>query len=168
TAPGSWSSERGVRPTRWPNRTEIRRRSDSGAGARGSASSAAPHSPQKRSAGSFAAPQAGQARASGAPQFEQNFRPARFSVPQAEQVMAQLTVICNGRAGKAGTASRSASQATPRSARPGQPDEAVRSPNEDLAAVEDVIGARVGANPACVAEHRVDVEPGRGVAVERG
>jgi hypothetical protein len=33
----------------------------------------------------LAAPQDGHATASGAPQFEQNFRPTRFSVPQAEQ-----------------------------------------------------------------------------------
>jgi hypothetical protein len=50
--------------------------------------SAVAHSPQKRSPGSFAAPQFGQITASGAPQFEQNFRPSRFSVPQRPQSIA--------------------------------------------------------------------------------
>ena len=49
------------------------------------ASSAAPHSPQKRSPGSLAAPQAGQADARGFPHSAQNFRPSRFSVPQLGQ-----------------------------------------------------------------------------------
>src|SRR5215469_3937805 len=42
---------------------------------------AVPHSPQKSSAGSFAAPQFGQERASAPPHFEQNLRPSRLSAP---------------------------------------------------------------------------------------
>jgi hypothetical protein len=49
-------------------------------------SNAEPHSPQKRSSGSFAAPQLAQAMASGEPQLEQNFLPERFCVPQTLQV----------------------------------------------------------------------------------
>jgi hypothetical protein len=45
-----------------------------------------PHSPQKRSPGSLAAPQLAHEIASALPQDEQNFRPARFSVPQLAQV----------------------------------------------------------------------------------
>ena len=51
-------------------------------GAAPAVSSGPPHSPQKRSSGSFAAPHAAQVRASGFPHVAQNFRPARLSAPQ--------------------------------------------------------------------------------------
>src|SRR5713101_6378622 len=51
------------------------------------AATAAPHSPQKSSPGSFEAPHRGHWRASATPHFEQNFRPSRLSVPHFEQRM---------------------------------------------------------------------------------
>jgi hypothetical protein len=54
-----------------------------------------PHSPQKRSPGSLADPQFGHRSANGAPQFEQNFRPGRFSVPQALHFSIQLIMAFN-------------------------------------------------------------------------
>jgi hypothetical protein len=44
-----------------------------------------PHSPQKSSPGSLAAPHFGQGRASGVPHFAQNLRPCRLSLPHIEQ-----------------------------------------------------------------------------------
>jgi hypothetical protein len=54
--------------------------------AAGAPGSERPQLPQKRSFGSFSAPQFGQAAASALPQLEQKRRPARFSVPQLVQV----------------------------------------------------------------------------------
>jgi hypothetical protein len=45
-----------------------------------------PHSPQKRSSGSFCAPHDGQEMVSEAPQERQNHRPGRFSAPQSLRV----------------------------------------------------------------------------------
>jgi hypothetical protein len=87
TSSASRDSDSGVNPTRSAKRTETRRRSTDGTGADPctATSSGAPHSPQKRSPGSFAAPQAGQATASGVPHWAQNFRPDRFACPHAAQ-----------------------------------------------------------------------------------
>jgi hypothetical protein len=73
-----------VKPTRSAKRTETKRRSTPVAA--GDATRALPHSPQKRSSGSFAAPQVGHAIASGEPHSAQNFRPARFNRPHDRQV----------------------------------------------------------------------------------
>ena len=53
------------------------------------APSGVPHSPQKTSPGSKAAPQLGQAVASGVAQATQNFRPGLFSVAQFGQITAR-------------------------------------------------------------------------------
>lgn len=49
------------------------------------AASEVPHSPQKSSSGSFAAPHFGHEEARGAPHFEQNLRPSRLSIPHLTQ-----------------------------------------------------------------------------------
>src|SRR5215472_2057869 len=81
---------------------ELERRIDDGAamksgpllaffadGAEGFASAAA-HSPQKSSPGSFEAPHCGHDRASGAAHFAQNLRPSRLSALHFEQRMFPL------------------------------------------------------------------------------
>jgi hypothetical protein len=50
-------------------------------------SSGCAHSPQKRTAGSFALPHDGHTRAKGAAHSPQNLRPALFSAPQFEQIL---------------------------------------------------------------------------------
>src|SRR6266540_3587740 len=70
-----------VKPTRSTNKTDTRRRSEAGtscaAGATDGAAgvSAEPHSPQKRSPGSFAVPQAGQSRARAPPAIRAELAP---------------------------------------------------------------------------------------------
>ena len=88
TSSASRDSESGVNPTRSANSTVTSRRSAAGASrtvAAAAPSRRLPHSPQKLTSGSLAAPQAGQLRASGVPQLPQNFRPAAFSAPQFAQ-----------------------------------------------------------------------------------
>src|SRR5204863_71375 len=53
------------------------------------------------------------------------------------------------------------------SARTSQPHEAMRRADEHLPTVEDVVGALVSTDRARVTQNRVDVHPGRVVAVER-
>jgi hypothetical protein len=62
--------------------------------------SAPPHSPQKRSPGSFAAPHVAHSTAKGAPQCAQNRLPSRFSPPHASQLATGQTPP--GRSGRDG------------------------------------------------------------------
>src|SRR5208282_6672535 len=54
----------------------------------GVCASAAAHSPQKSSPGSFEAPHCGHTRARGAAHFAQNLRPSRLSLPHFVQFIA--------------------------------------------------------------------------------
>src|SRR5438093_3124129 len=72
------------------NNTDTSRRSATGAArsfAAAPGTRVVPHSPQKRSVGSFAAPHAGHDTERATPQVAQNLRPGLFSVPQFVQII---------------------------------------------------------------------------------
>jgi hypothetical protein len=94
-----------VKPTRSAKSTETKRRSTPVA-AGAAAARAFPHSPQKRSSGSFAAPQVGHAIASGEPHSAQNFRPDRFSRPHDRQVTPPSTAAMAQSIGSGRTAAK--------------------------------------------------------------
>src|SRR5215469_3229791 len=87
------SANRAVTVFRSPSRlsrsgASVRRTSDSldfFGGVAGACPSAAAHSPQKSSPGSFEAPHSGHNRASGPAHFAQNLRPSRLSAPHFSQ-----------------------------------------------------------------------------------
>jgi hypothetical protein len=81
-----------VKPTRSAKSTETRRRSDTAADAvagtgEARGASAIPHSPQKRSPGSFAAPQCAHGSSSAVTYYAQKRLPGRFPAPHAEQLV---------------------------------------------------------------------------------
>ena len=96
-----------MKPTRSAKSTETSRRSVAGSGSGAAATSAgaapvapaevadaaaasvAPHSPQKRTPGSFALPQVPHRTASGVPQAPQNFLPGPLSAPHDAQRIGQ-------------------------------------------------------------------------------
>src|SRR5947207_3181039 len=87
---GRGAPDAALKPPRSMNRTDTSRRSATGAARSSGATlvaSGVPHSPQKRSVGSFAAPHAGHDTERATPQLAQNLRPGLFSVPQFVQVI---------------------------------------------------------------------------------